>query len=135
MESQAARYNVDELADLGGVSRRTVRFYLREGLLPKPLGVGRGPHYADEHLRQLLRVREMQAQGLTLAAIHEALAKGRGPAAVQAPKRSAYVRLELAPGLQLHVASDIRLPPPGRLAELATWCREWFRQEGAREKR
>jgi DNA-binding transcriptional MerR regulator len=128
------RYNVDELADLGGVSRRTVRFYLREGLLPAPLGVGRGPHYNDEHLRRLLRLRELQEQGLTLAAIQAVLTKGRGPAAAAAPKRSAYVRLELAPGLELHVASDIRLPPPGRLAELAVWCREWFRQEGAREK-
>jgi len=36
------RYSVGELADLGGVSRRTVRYYVQEGLLPTPLGVGRG---------------------------------------------------------------------------------------------
>jgi len=130
-----ARYNVEELSDLGGVSRRTVRFYIREGLLPAPLGVGRGPHYNDEHLRQLLRVRELREKGLTLAEIRRTLTGRRGEVEkARAIARSAYVRLELAPGLQLHVSSDIRLPPPGQLDELAAWCRKWFRPEGAREK-
>src|SRR5262245_7516590 len=136
MESEA-RYGIEELSDLGGVSRRTVRFYIQEGLLPTPLGVGRGRHYGEEHLRRLVRVREMQEQGLTLAEIHEKLAGGRSPAAgasaAPKPSRSAWVRLELAPGLELHVASDLRLPPPGRLAELADWCREWFRRTNESE--
>lgn len=33
------------MAELGGVSRRTVRYYVQEGLLSAPLGVGRGRHY------------------------------------------------------------------------------------------
>jgi DNA-binding transcriptional MerR regulator len=130
MESES-RYGIDELSDLGGVSRRTVRFYIQEGLLPAPLGVGRGRHYGDEHLKRLVRVREMQEQGLTLAEIQAQLAPGRtaAPAAApSAPQRARYVRLELAPGLELHVSGDRRLPPPGRLAELADWCREWFRR-------
>ena len=44
MDGEQGRYNIDELADLGGVSRRTVRYYVQEGLLPAPLGVGRGRH-------------------------------------------------------------------------------------------
>ena len=130
MESES-RYGIDELSDLGGVSRRTVRFYIQEGLLPAPLGVGRGRHYGDEHLKRLVRVREMQEQGLTLAEIQARLAPGRTAApaaAAAAPQRARYVRLELAPGLELHVSGDRRLPPPGRLAELADWCREWFRR-------
>ena len=130
MESES-RYGIDELSDLGGVSRRTVRFYIQEGLLPAPLGVGRGRHYGDEHLKRLVRVREMQEQGLTLAEIQAQLASGRNAAPARAPstpQRTRYVRLELAPGLELHVSGDRRLPPPGRLAELADWCREWFRR-------
>ena len=100
-----ARYGIEELAELGGVSRRAVRYYVQEGLLPSPLGVGRGRHYGAEHLNRLLQVKEMQEQGLTLAEIEARLAGGaagaaQAPAAVAPrPRRSAWVRLELAPGL------------------------------------
>jgi len=33
-------------------------------------------------------------------------------------------RITLAPGVELHVAGDVRLPSPGKLAELAGWCRQ-----------
>ena len=35
------RYGIAELAEAGGVTRRTVRYYVREELLPAPLGVGK----------------------------------------------------------------------------------------------
>ena len=47
------RYGIQELADLGGVTRRTVRYYVRLGLLPPPLGTGRGKHYSQEHVDEL----------------------------------------------------------------------------------
>lgn len=129
------RYGIEELSDLGGVSRRTVRFYVQEGLLPAPLGLGRGRHYGPEHLDTLLHVKEMQEQGLTLPVIRGRLAGAKAkPAAVPRPERSSYVRLELLPGLELHVAGDLRLPPPGRLAELSEWCRQWFRREEVEEE-
>ena len=37
VDEEEGRYDIDELADLGGVSRRTVRYYVQEGLLPAPL--------------------------------------------------------------------------------------------------
>ena len=64
---------VAELADLGGVSRRTVRFYVQEGLLQPPLGVGRGRHYGPEHLKRLLEVKALQEQGRSLSEIREAI--------------------------------------------------------------
>ena len=39
------------------------------------------------------------------------------------PERSIWRRLTLAPGVELQVAGNIRLPPPGRIQELAAWCR------------
>ena len=136
VDSSEPRYGIDELSGLGGVSRRTVRFYVQEELLPPPLGVGRGRHYGPEHLDRLLRVKELQEQGLTLTEVRERL-EGRGEAArrvTKKPERSTYVRLELAPGLELHVAGDWKLPPPGRLAELSEWCREWFRGSNEEEE-
>jgi DNA-binding transcriptional MerR regulator len=122
------RFSIDELADLGGVSRRTVRFYVHEGLLPPPLGVGRGSHYGQAHLDRLLHVKAEQEAGHSLDDIRA----GRRPsspglrreaAAPQVIGRSAWRRLELSPGVELHVASDIRLPAVARLDELADWCR------------
>jgi len=121
-------YNIDELADLGGVSRRTVRYYVQEGLLPAPQGVGRGRHYGRPHLDRLLEVKAWQEAGLTLDEIRARRAPrtaGGRPAfrPAQPLPRSTWRRLALAPGVELHVAHDIRLPAPGRLEELVEWCR------------
>jgi len=127
------RFSVDELADLGGVSRRTVRYYVQEGLLPAPLGIGRGRHYDDAHLQRLLEVKAQQEAGLSLldirsgrrpgAGAHEPDSQGAESAAPLLPKRTSWRRLELAPGVELHLADDIKLPPATQLSDLAAWCR------------
>ena len=63
------RYSIGELADLGGVSRRTVRYYVQRGLLEAPTGLGRGRHYTRRHLDTLTRVRKLQEAGYGLAEI------------------------------------------------------------------
>ncbi len=133
--ADAARYGVEELAALGGITRRTVRYYVQEGLLPAPLGVGRGRHYGEEHLARLQAVKALQEKGLSLEEVRRELERGRtrGGAAREAllPEaavaRSAWTRLEIVPGVELHVSGQRRLPPPGRLRELAEWCERHFR--------
>ena len=124
------RLGVAELADLGGVSRRTVRFYVQEGLLPAPLGVGRGRHYGPEHLQRLLQVKALQERGHSLADIRESLERGPRADRLAAPPtpRTHWVRLEILPGVELNVSSAYRVPSPGRLAELAEWCRTHLRR-------
>ena len=113
---------------LAGVSRRTVRFYVQEGLLPAPLGVGRGRHYGPEHLARLLEVKALQERGRSLAEIRDGLAGATLVAAAAAPSpRTHWVRLEVLPGVELNVSSAYRVPSPGRLAELAEWCRAHLR--------
>src|SRR4029079_4621052 len=122
------RFAVGDLADLGGVQRRTVRYYVQEGLLPTPHGVGRGNHYGPEHLERLLKVKTLQEGGRSLDEIRRLLnqkTKAHDEPA-PAPERSVWRRITLAPGVELNVSSDVRLPPPGRLAELAAWCRLHF---------
>jgi DNA-binding transcriptional MerR regulator len=63
------RYTAADLAHLAGVSLRTVRFYVQEGLIDAPEGRGRGSHFRERHLHQLRRVRALQAAGLDNAAI------------------------------------------------------------------
>lgn len=65
---------VDELAERTGVSVDTIRYYQGRGLLPAPARRGRTAHYGEEHVRRLERIRGLQAQGLSLAAIGRLLA-------------------------------------------------------------
>jgi DNA-binding transcriptional MerR regulator len=122
------RYAIGDLAELGGVSRRTVRYYVQEGLIPAPLGVGRGNHYGPAHLQRLLRVKALQESGRTLDEIRRAFDDGeaRVPhgAVSEAPPvpRSVWRRITLSPGVELHISSDVRLPAAGKLHELASWC-------------
>lgn len=127
------RYSVGELAELGGVSRRTVRYYVQEGLIPTPLGRGRGAHYGPEHLELLLRVKTMQERGISLDAIRRALA-GDESVEVAAPPtplvhRSRWTRVELMPGVELQLSSGRRMPAPRRLRELIEWCHRSFPQD------
>lgn len=130
MPAGTVRYAIGDLAILGGVSRRTVRYYVQEGLIPPPLGLGRGNHYTDDHLQQLLRVKAMQEAGRTLDEIRQELARGRWSARSSEPvpadlalPRELWRRIVLAPGVELHVAGSVGLPSPGALRELAEWCR------------
>jgi len=123
-----ALYAIGELADLAGISRRTVRYYVQEGLLPPPLGLGRGNHYGREHLDRLLQVKALQEAGRTLDEIRQLLGHQPSPdVPIPAPlPRTVWRRIELAPGVEIDVREDVRLPPPGRLQELAEWCRQHF---------
>jgi DNA-binding transcriptional MerR regulator len=139
--ADTVRYAIGDLADLGSVSRRTVRYYVQEGLLPAPLGVGRGNHYGQEHLDHLLRVKAMQEAGRSLDEIKRALGQGGGGQLeacaardAEAPvDRAVWRRLRLAPGVELHVAADVRLPAPGKLNDLARWCRLHFHSSSKNE--
>ncbi len=116
------RYAVGELAELGGVSRRTVRYYIQRGLLAAPTGVGRGSHYTQRHLDTLIRIRELQETGLPLAEIAARLADRR-PAAdrsssgapAERPSYSSWTRIEIEDGVELHLR-DRRLDSDQALA-------------------
>jgi DNA-binding transcriptional MerR regulator len=65
---------VDELAARVGVTVRNLRAYSARGLLPPPRLVGRTGYYGREHVARLMLVREMLAEGYSLAMIERTLA-------------------------------------------------------------
>jgi DNA-binding transcriptional MerR regulator len=67
-------FSLPDLARAAGVTPRTVRYYLAQGLLPPPIGAGRGPHYDGDHLARLRLVRNLQERHLPLAEIRRQLA-------------------------------------------------------------
>src|SRR3954462_2509477 len=65
---------VDELAARVGVTVRNLRAYAARGLLPPPRMVGRTGFYGRQHVARLILVREMLAEGYSLAMIERTLA-------------------------------------------------------------
>ena len=116
--SDEPRYDINELAALAGVNRRTVRFYVQRGLLPQPLGTGRGAHYDQAHLARLIEVRTQQESGLSLDQIAAPdapitpVAPSRQRSAAPARPLTAWQRVAVADGIELHVRADqIALAP------------------------
>jgi DNA-binding transcriptional MerR regulator len=106
-------YGVDELAERGGVSRRTVRYYIQRGLLPPPRGLGRGKHYTEAHVSTLVRIRELQEAAVPLEAIaaqldpraaqQPALEREPLPPSGAEPTQTSWTRVVLGPDVELHV--------------------------------
>jgi DNA-binding transcriptional MerR regulator len=63
------RFRVEDVARRADVSVDTIRFYQKRRLLPPPAREGRVAWYGPEHIERLARIRELRAQGLTLALI------------------------------------------------------------------
>lgn len=68
-----AVYSIEDLCRLTGLTRRTIRYYIQEGLVPKPEGERRAAHYLNSHLEILLRIRRLTASGLSLEAVRSRL--------------------------------------------------------------
>lgn len=69
------KLTIGRLADAGGVSIATVRYYQRRGLLPLPAKSEAGGfrEYSEEDLARLLLIRRAQELGFTLAEVLELL--------------------------------------------------------------
>ena len=75
---------LSELAQAAGVSPRTVRYYIAQGLLPSPGRLGPTTRYGREHLERLQLIRRLQDQRLSLAEIRSRLSDAPMPAALAA---------------------------------------------------
>jgi DNA-binding transcriptional MerR regulator len=74
MEGHGAHgYTVSDLEALTGINRRTIHFYVKQGVLPAPQGAGGGARYGEEHLLRLQLTRELQKSHLKLSGIKEAM--------------------------------------------------------------
>ncbi len=126
------RYSLTELADLAGVTPRTVRYYLGQGLLPAVGQTGPGAKYDEGHLARLRLIRRLQTEHLPLAEIRrrmddltdDQIRDLAGAGEVEPPRESAleYLRGVLggAPLARSRRGSDlaVSVPPPLRMQAL-----------------
>ena len=67
------RLSIAELAERVGLTRRTIRYYVAEGLLPAPGGRGQRRVYTPEHLVRLQAILRLKAAFLPLSEIRRRL--------------------------------------------------------------
>jgi DNA-binding transcriptional MerR regulator len=67
------RYSLSELTHEAGVSVRTVRYYIAEGLLPPPIAAGPRSFYTQSHLDRLRLIDRMKTSYLPLKEIRRRL--------------------------------------------------------------
>lgn len=132
MASDHAVYELGELSDLAGVTPRTVRYYIQQGLLRSPGTPGPGAKYDAAHLDRLRLIRRLQREHLPLAEIRrrlESLTDAEVRRLVEAPEpaRSSaaeYVRQVLRePSRPSFLAAKSAPPEPAAAPDRSQWER------------
>ncbi len=130
------KYTIDDLSELTGFSRRTIRFYIQENIIEAPAGRGRGGFYFDTHLSGLLKIRELQEKGLNLESIRNIINSREDKAervfhdftldrvsassgsADEIISRKAWARYELTDGIELNIRKDIETRDARKIREI-----------------
>lgn len=111
----AKEYKIGELAEKGGVSKRTIHYYLSRGLLPPPKGAGPHSFYTQEHLLRLELIKKLQENYWPLDKIRKHL-NTLPPAEIQ-KKLIEFERLaKEKPGMPVF-ALEARIPPVENVTE------------------
>ncbi len=100
-------FSLDELCTLTDTPKRTVRFYIQNELVERPIGQRRGAHYTERHLEQLLSINKWQKAGLSLERIRELLRQQDEPEDLlprrQSGKVEVWSHLTVDNGVEIHI--------------------------------
>jgi len=107
----STQYSLKELAEATGFTGRTIRYYIAEGLIPKPVGLGRTSHYTEDHRDALERVRRLRGEGRAIGEIRLALIAPTPPDG-EVVSRSTWEHISL--GEDVKVLLSASLPPSRR---------------------
>ena len=125
---EVKKYTIEDLCELTGYTRRTIRYYIQEGLLDPPAGRGRGGFYFDSHLKRLNEIKSLQDKGLKLAAILEVLKKGKEPEL--SVFRELWIKYPIDQGIEIHISRDLEEKERKKIAEIIRVARSILESGG-----
>jgi DNA-binding transcriptional MerR regulator len=113
--TQAGRFRMRDLERLTGVGRETIRYYIREGLLPEPERPRRNTAWYDGAFVERLRlIRELQQKRFLPLHVIKAIVAGDAPP----PRDEVRTLLELD-GKLFPAVENVPSPPPETLSAVA----------------
>lgn len=127
------RFTIDELADAAGTPKRTIRYYIAQGLISPALGRGRSAYYTPSHLEELERVKLLRQRGLSI----EEIRARRQERPAEPPRGETWERFRPHPALEVHLRADappyVRILAEGLLHDADAWLSDAAGSEEARD--
>lgn len=104
-------YKVSELAQIAGVTKRTIHYYISKGLLFPSYGTGINSTYNDNHLKRILLIKKLQSEFMPLSKIREVILNGENdeikPKQIyDAQNRQIYIKENVCNILELHYTQE-----------------------------
>ena len=122
---------MDQLAILTGLTSRTVRYYIQQGLVSRPEGAKRGAYYERRHVEQLLLIRRWSDAGLSLDRIRELIAgapEDPSPRPARPGAVEVWSHMTLADGLEVHLEPGRAGMSPEQVRALVRGITALYRQ-------
>jgi DNA-binding transcriptional MerR regulator len=115
-ETSSDVYGIAELAQVTGLTPRTIRYYITEGLIPPPAGAGPYRTYSRDHLLRLQAIKRLKARYLPLGEIRRQLSAS-SPAELAdlargSTTKPALTALEYLEAIRARQLPASPLPPP-----------------------
>jgi DNA-binding transcriptional MerR regulator len=107
----ANRHTLEELSTLVDIPKRTVRFYVENGVVDRPEGAKKGAFYTQKHVEQLLEIKKWQKAGLSLERIKSLLGDEAGGAPVPPPKQRQPGDVEVWSHIYIQDGVELRIEP------------------------
>lgn len=111
---EKTKYKISELAEVAGVTVRTVRYYVSKGLLTPPKEDGLYSYYSEINLKELKLIKAYREEYLPLDVIREKLLNKEMDVDVDLKVSNfigeadfLYRKVLVVPGLELNVREDV----------------------------
>jgi DNA-binding transcriptional MerR regulator len=121
------RFSLDELVDATGVNKRTIRYYIQQGVVPPSAGKGRSAHYTAAHVEAVTRIRDLRDRNLSIDEIRELLDEEATPQ--HAAQGDVWNRIVLHPALEIHVHGNAPEHVRALVTQVQLLSARWFGED------
>jgi DNA-binding transcriptional MerR regulator len=127
---EAARFTMADLVEASGLTERTIRYYVQEGLVSPAQGRGRTRYYTPQHLEELTRVADLRRRHLSIDEIRDLVGRSQSTstAATGLPSET-WERIYLHPDLELLVRARAPENIRALAQDLHQRAQEWFGED------